>query len=132
MSTWKNKAIECLPEHKKDIEGADIFEVYLLMNRVFKRAYEENNQEKIRSIYAYAEWCFTQKHKELWNAAGVLFYEHLIDDLEIKREIHKWLKHSIYIEIRGLIVWRAGEEEAKKIDEAYKTGIYLEKQSKRK
>jgi hypothetical protein len=47
---------------------------------------------RIKQVYDFAEWCFRQKSKELGNAAGVSFYEHLGDNPETLKEMKRWVK----------------------------------------
>jgi hypothetical protein len=42
----------------------------------------------LEKIYGFADWCASQKEKELWNAAGVAFYEHLADSNRTLEAIH--------------------------------------------
>ena len=60
-------------------------------------------EEKLKKFYDFAEWCFRQKEKELWNAAGVAFYEHLGDYDETFLAMPNWVKRDIYDDIRGLL-----------------------------
>ena len=58
---------------------------------------------ELQKIYGYAEWCFRQKAKDLWNAAGVAFYEHLGDTPETRDEMHNWVKPDIFEDVAGLL-----------------------------
>jgi hypothetical protein len=49
----------------------------------------------LRKIYGFAEWCFEQKAKDLWNAAGVAFYEHLFDRREYRDQVVPWLSPQV-------------------------------------
>ena len=122
MSAWRKKAIECLPESKKDFEDPET-SIYLVFSYLVTAAVEfhkTNNIDRLQNIYDFAEWCFRQKSKDLWNAAGVSFYEHLGDHPEIRQAIHRWVKPDIYAEIRGLLKWRLGDKEVQQIDKSYR------------
>src|SRR5690348_14287837 len=122
MSTWRRKAIECLPECKSEFEHPEtsIYDVYIEMLPAVIQAHKENNNDRLKKIYDYAEWCYRQKEKDLWNAAGVSFYEHLLDHKETLNDFHKWIKPEIYVEIRELLEWwTKGSEDFKKVDEQY-------------
>ena len=118
MSTWRQKAIKCLPEQRKDFQDpqTSIYEVFSELLPAAIEFHKQQNIPRLREIYDFAEWCFRQKSKELWNAAGVSFYEHLGDHEETSREIRQWVKPDIYAEIRELLKWRLSEQEFKKID----------------
>jgi hypothetical protein len=121
MSVWRRKAIECLPQLKKEFEHPDnsIYNVFSEMLSALVIAYKEQDNEKINRIYGFAEWCLNQKEKDLWNAAGVAFYEHLGDHQETLKEFPKWVKPNIYAQIRGLLELRLEKAEMKKIDKLY-------------
>jgi hypothetical protein len=105
MSVWRKKAIECLPELRKDFEdpSASIYLVFSELRSAGINFHKENNNERLQNIYDFAEWCFRQKDKDLWNAAGVSFYEHLGDYSETRQEMRRWVKPGIYSQIRGLL-----------------------------
>lgn len=122
MSTWRKKAIECLPEVRKDFEDPEE-SIYLVFSAMLSAAidfHRENNNDRLQKIYDFAEWCLRQKNKDLWNAAGVSFYEHLGDQAETRQDIRRWVKPDIYAEIRGLLAARLGNKEMQQIDSIYR------------
>ena len=120
MSAWRQKTINCIPELKQDFEDPEtsIYGVFFEILPALIEAHKKQDTERIEKIYGFAEWCF--KQKELWNAAGVAFYEHLVDYEEAKLEIEKWVKFDIYKEIRSLLEIRIGKDEVLKLDKKYK------------
>ena len=57
-------------------------------------------------IYEFAEWCFEQRTKDLWNAAGVAFYEHLFDSHHsLWPEFVRWMSPPVIEGCCGL--WEA-------------------------
>jgi len=82
-------------------------------------AHRDNDTMQHKKNYDFAEWCFRQKSEDLWNAACVLFYEHLGDKTETLQAIHLWVKQDIYIEIRSLLKQGVGEATLKIIDGLY-------------
>jgi len=121
MSAWRKKAIECLPELRKDFEDPEE-SIYLVLSAMLSAAIDfhmENNIDRLQKIYDFAEWCFRQKSKDLWNAAGVAFYEHLGDHIETRQDIRRWVKPDIYAEIRGLLELRLTDKELQQIDSNY-------------
>jgi hypothetical protein len=121
MSAWRNKAIECLPELRKEFEQPEtsIYDVFIELLPATVKAHSQSDKAKLKKLYDFAEWCFRQEAKELWNAAGVSFYEHLIDYAETKETFAKWVKPDIYNLIRPLIQSRLSEVDLKKIDKMY-------------
>jgi len=82
-------------------------------------SHKANSIDHLQKIYDFAEWCFRQKSKDLWNAAGVSFYEHLGDYPETRQEMWRWVKPDIYNDIRGLLGLRLSNKELQQIDETY-------------
>ncbi len=122
MSSWRKKAIECLPELRKDFEDPEE-SIYLVFSAMLSAAidfHKENNIDRLQKIYDFAEWCFRQKSKDLWNAAGVSFYEHLGDRAETRQAIWRWVKPDIYAEVRGLLEIRLSNKEMQEIDSNYR------------
>ncbi|MGC4035440.1 MAG: hypothetical protein QM764_05725 [Chitinophagaceae bacterium] len=125
MSAWRKKAIECLPESKKDFEDPDM-SIYNVFSELLSAAvdfHKVKNIESLQKIYDFAEWCFRQKSKDLWNAAGISFYEHLGDYPETRQEMRQWVKPDIYKDIRGLLELRLIDKELQQIDKTYQENI---------
>ena len=81
MAVWKRKAIEDFPELRQDLQDA-AFTPYMLFFELLpmvRAAHETENSVLLRKLYGYAAWCMDQNAEDLWNAAGVCFYEHLFD-----------------------------------------------------
>ncbi|SFM61997.1 hypothetical protein SAMN05428949_0198 [Chitinophaga sp. YR627] len=123
MSVWRRKAIECMPENRTELQdpGTSIYGAFIDLLAATKIAHQQKDTAKLKSCYAFAEWCFSQREKDLWNAAGVSFYEHLGDHAITLQEMPRWVKRSIYMQIRDLLVFRLGEDAVKQIDKRYQT-----------
>ena len=115
MSTWRKKAIDCVPELKTEFQANDLtpYGVFMELLPITKQAHLEKNTKKLNKIYQYAEWCFRQNDEKLWNSVGVCFYEHLVDTDETFLEFKNWIKKEIYFEIRDLLSKRANETQIK-------------------
>jgi hypothetical protein len=124
MSVWRQKAIECLPELKKDFERPDttIYTVFFELLPATREAHKNKDNEKLQKYYGFAEWCFMQKNAfDLCNAAGVSFYEHLGNYEETFLAMPKWVNRDIYDDIRGLLKLMLEDEKMKKLDYIYST-----------
>jgi hypothetical protein len=117
MSTWRRKAIELFADLRNEIQHgeATIYTVFFELLPRCRQAHRDGNEEELQKIYGYTEWCFRQKTKDLWNAAGVSFYEHLGDYKETRDAMHKWVKPDIFEDVAGLLEYRMGEKEFAKI-----------------
>ena len=121
MSVWRRKAIECLPKIQKELEqpDANIYTVFMELLPATIEAHRAGDSESLKKYYGFAEWCFEQKEKDLWNAAGVSFYEHLGDQDETLIAMPKWVKKEIYRDIRGLLELMVSDDKMKKLDNNY-------------
>jgi hypothetical protein len=121
MSAWRKRAIECLPGSKREFENpeASIYTVFMELLPSTVAAHRNNDTSQLKKNYDFAEWCFMQKSEDLWNAAGVSFYEHLSDKTETLQAIHQWVKLDIYIEIKPLLKRRLDDVTLKAIDGLY-------------
>ncbi|AYL94667.1 DUF7674 family protein [Mucilaginibacter celer] len=121
MSAWRKRAIACLPELRKEFEdpSTSIYGVFMELLPATVNAHKNNDATQLRRCYEFAAWCFTQKSKDLWNAAAVSFYEHLGDRAETLQGMHLWVSRDIYLEIRGLLKQRLDDVVMKELDKRY-------------
>jgi len=121
MSTWRRKAIEAFPELRRDFEepGTTIYMVFFdLLPRV-REAHNRGDIPELQRIYDFAQWCFRQKTQDLWNAAGVAFYEHLVDETITREQIPNWLPPDVFNGCKGLFQARLTTEEFRELCEKY-------------
>lgn len=116
MSVWRQKAIDCLPESRKDFDrpGSTIYDAFIELLPAVIIFHKGCDFDRLQKTYDFAEWCLGQKDKQLWNAAGVCFYEHLGDQAETREDLRRWVKPQTYNQIKGLLEWRLGKEEFQK------------------
>jgi hypothetical protein len=108
VSTWRKRALELFPDLRSEIEPHDatIYTVFFELLPRVQEAHDRGDTDELTKIYGFAEWCFRQKAKDLWNAAGVAFYEHLGDSNTTLRAMPKWVKPDIFAEIQPLLAAR--------------------------
>jgi len=114
MASWRRKVLSLFPDLRRDVQRPDvtIYMVFFdLLPRV-REAHQECDTEMLRRIYGFAEWCFEQRAKDLWNAAGVTFYEHLFDSHRSQwPECVRWLSPRVVEGCMGLWERRLTVEE---------------------
>ena len=112
MSTWRRKALELFPDLRNEIQRGDstIYTVFFELLPRCRQAHLDGNEEELRKIYGYAEWCHHQTAEDLWNAAGVSFYEHLGDYEETRTEMKKWIPPDIFEDVSGLLELMMGKK----------------------
>ena len=97
MAVWRRRALELFPQLRRDLQSRD-YSVYLLffdLKPMLRVAHDADDTEELRRIYGFAEWCSRQTAKDLWNAAGVAFYEHLFDYPEYSERVIPWLSPRV-------------------------------------
>jgi hypothetical protein len=104
--------VYCADEHKTPML------LFFDLMPVFRDAYRSDDQSKLLRIFAFAEWCARHPNKDIWNAAGVAFYEHLFDHGEAPERILPWISAETYADVRGLFAWRLGAQAADNIENA--------------
>jgi hypothetical protein len=83
-----------------------------------RKAHRTGDDEFLLSAYAFAHWCMAQPDRELWNAAGVAFFEYLFDDLD-PATVVPWLAPRTCTDILPLVGHRLGEQRVREIERAY-------------
>jgi hypothetical protein len=89
--------LELFPELHRDLQSRD-YSVYLLffdLKPMLRAAHDAEDHRLLQRIYGFAEWCSRQTAKDLWNAAGVAFYEHLFDYPEYAERVIPWLSPGV-------------------------------------
>ncbi|UPK72703.1 hypothetical protein [Chitinophaga filiformis] len=121
MSVWRRKAIECLPENRAEFQDPDtsVYTVFSALLPATVAAHRTGDDKRLRKYYAFAEWCSLQNAQDLWNAAGVSFYEHLADFPETLAAMPQWVNRSRYQQIRGLLQLRLTEKQLQQLDSEY-------------
>jgi 16S rRNA A1518/A1519 N6-dimethyltransferase RsmA/KsgA/DIM1 with predicted DNA glycosylase/AP lyase activity len=121
MSTWRRKAIELFPDLQKEFEQprATIYSVFFELLPRVHLAHELGDEEELRRIYGFAAWCFQQKSKDLWNSAGVVFYEHLVDRRTTRDEIPRWLAPDQFADLKELFAARMEPEKYQQLCDRY-------------
>lgn len=114
MANWRRKVLTFFPDLRCEVQRPD-FSIYMvffdLLPRV-REAHQEGDTETLRRVYGFAEWCFEQQAKDMWNAAGVAFYEHLFDSHRtLWPEFVRWLSPRVVEDCVGLWESRLSEEE---------------------
>lgn len=121
MSAWRRKAIEEFSDLKREFQAphTTIYSVFFALLPRCLQAHRDDDRQELQRIYNYAAWCSRQRAKDLWNAAGVCFYEHLVDQPETIRALPRWLDAEIFRCVFGLFELRLGEARATLLRERF-------------
>jgi hypothetical protein len=105
VAAWRRKALELFPFLREAVQRprSTVYEVFFLLPHV-GAVMASGDTDLLRRIFAFAEWCAGQSAKDLWNAAGVGFYEHLFDgdNWPHRREVVRWLSPRVVVDCMGL------------------------------
>jgi hypothetical protein len=113
MATWRRKFQALFPDlrHEAQRPSFNAYQAFFELLPRVRKAHQDGDTETLRRIYGFAEWCFEQKAKELWNPAGVAFYEHLFDSHpSLWPEFVRWLSPRVVEGCWGLWEWRLNAE----------------------
>jgi hypothetical protein len=97
VATWRRHAIRLFPQLHRELTKQN-YTVYLLffeLKPMLRNALDSQNTELVSRIFWFAEWCASQTAQQLWNAAGVAFYEHLFDYPSYSEYLVRWLSPKI-------------------------------------
>jgi len=105
MATWRAKLIQCLPDFRSDWEDPDnsIYLAFADLTAMCEQAHDRGDEATLRAIYDFAAWCSRQKDEDLWNAAGVSFYEHIVDHPGALRDLPRWVPPDVFHDISALL-----------------------------
>ena len=103
---WR-RALELFPELRRDLTERDftVYSLFFDLKPRLREALTAGDEVLVRRIFGFAEWCAAQTAKELWNAAGVAFYEHLFDYPAYSERVVPWLSPRVVYTHWGL--WEA-------------------------
>jgi len=97
MAAWRRRAIDLFPEFRQDLLIKD-YSLYQLFSDLLPRveqAHADGDEEILRRVYGFAAWCASQEPKDLWNATGVAFYEHVFDRWNQRHMVVPWLSPQV-------------------------------------
>ena len=99
MASWRRKVLALFPDLRIEAQRPSYnpYSAFFdLLPRV-RKAHLADDHDMLCRIYGFAQWCFDQPNPELWNPAGVCFYEHLFDSHpKLWPEIVRWLSPKVF------------------------------------
>ena len=104
MSVWRHKAHVLFPELGRELDESDysVYQLYFDLLPMVRDAHRRRDRLVLSRIYGFAEWCLSQREKDLWNSAAVCFYEHLFDDTTLWDETIPWVSPFVIEMVKGL------------------------------
>ena len=119
MAAWRRRAVELFPELRDELQERDftIYMLYFELLPMVREAHDRDDGESLLRIYGFAEWCMHQTAKDLWNSAGVCFYEHLFDIPKYRSKVVAWMSPFVIEQCMGLWEFRLSPAELEKVNE---------------
>ena len=125
--SWRREALEQFPELA---ERAERWETpYLLwfdLRDAFETEYRKpsRNEQLIRRIYEFAEWCVKQPQSstaagDLATCVSACFYEHIPQTAEALKEMPRWIPRSTVLQMKEIFTYHTGEGGFQEILQAY-------------
>jgi hypothetical protein len=123
MSAWRHRALEAFPEQRRLVEAPEttLHQLFFELLPWCRQAHKSNDVAALKRIYDFAHWCSIQPEKELWNPAGVSFYEHLADARITLEAMPRWVPRGTFDDVAGLLEARLGSAEVDRIRKLYDT-----------
>ena len=121
METWRAKLIKSFSDLRPEFADPEttIYGAFMELNAKCQNAHDRDDDTALAPIYDFATWCSRQKEKDLWNAAGVSFYEHIIDHPKALRDFPRWVPPDVFHQLSTLLEWRMGDDEFSKLKARY-------------
>jgi hypothetical protein len=113
--------LELFPDLREEISEPDssVYELFSMLLPRCRSAYDKGNSAELARIFAYASWCSSQRADELWNAAGVAFFEHLPEIPDLVGDLPKWIPQSVFEDVAPLLQDRLSARELTAIRRGY-------------
>jgi hypothetical protein len=112
MSVWRRRAIESFPELRRELsnrqEITNPYSLWFELLALWSDAHRSNDEEMLKRIYGYAEWCSRQRAEDLWNSVGVCFYERVLDEGRWETVLPRLSDETIW-DVWGLWEYRLSE-----------------------
>ena len=123
MSVWRRKALELFPELKDELTDPDNtpYRVFSELVPRCRKAHAQKDEEMLKKIYGYAAWCARQPAKDLWNAAGVSFYEHIVKCDAAVKGFPRWVDADIFKDVECLLEDAMEREKFAKLKSRYES-----------
>jgi len=114
---WKIEAERCFPELKEQFpDWKNPYALWIELNNVFQNAYDSGDEELIRRIYGYADWCLSQPRGEtadddLLSCVAVCFYEHIPLHKAARDDMPRWFKLAEFLGMESTFRYHLSDEE---------------------
>ena len=103
MEAWRKLAINLFPERESFYSEPEqrVWWVLQDLHDDVIKAHESNDIDLLQRIYSYTQWCYSQKdvEPEIWDAAYLTFYEHLVEHPATYADIPQRVPPEVFEEL---------------------------------
>ena len=97
---WRQLAKSLVPDVNEGTfeKKPSTYTFFGYLRRACWEAHEANDSQRLCKIYAFAHWAFDHPSQDLWNPAGVTFFEDLFQNCKTFEDVLKitpWLRPDI-------------------------------------
>jgi hypothetical protein len=126
--SWRNKAIELLPEFRAAIRKADnVMTLWTDLYLGLEDAYEEvpPKEDVIKRIYDFARWCMNNGMEcdDPRTAVSVAFYEHLPTNAKVRAGLRKNLSQEEFMALKSLFQYFLSQSEYADFEREFLAGV---------
>ena len=111
MEEWRQRAVDTFPELRRELTEPDewemleidsVYDLWGTLSDLVRKAHRAQDDDMLARIYGYASWSTRHPSKDIWNAAGVAFYEHIFDEVWMRWLVIPWLDQYVVDACWGL------------------------------
>jgi hypothetical protein len=128
LEDWRAKALQYFPDLQEMIQNQTTpMGLWIDLSFVLEATYEEQpiNEERIRSVYDYAAWCFAQPQTkdvetDLSSAAAVCFVENIPLNHFTSEDLHRWMSVESFEGFENLFRYHLSAAEFQKFSDDFR------------
>ncbi|MER9002943.1 MULTISPECIES: hypothetical protein [unclassified Mesorhizobium] len=107
LPRWRELAKAMLPVEFAEAsynstQHCSIYDFFFALLPKTRLAHRDNDVDKLGRMHGFAQWAAVHPNKQIWNAAGVAFYEHLFDDDIDADAVMAWISPQVRQTVLGL------------------------------
>lgn len=121
MAVWRRRALALFPEWKSEFhEIADSpYSLFWTIRAQTYEAHRSGDRDFLRRAYGFAEYCSNSTAKQLWNSAGVSFYEHIVEERDLWDSVALWICPDVKKDVEALWELSLASEELDEFQSLY-------------
>lgn len=99
-----------IPEFKTS-EKKNLYTLHFMeLSNLTIDAHRKNNRNLLKRIYQFVESCINSKDYDIYNAVGVSFFETIIIDTIVRKEIPDYINRKTLYKVLNLWRWVLGKK----------------------